>query len=67
MPCYMYQEQDAMMGLLFLSPKWDALHHDLPTGCHDYDDVTYALMEIKLRVTLEEFSELKYDAWHENL
>ena len=63
----MYHEQDVMMDLLFPSPKWDALHHDLPAGCHDYDDATYALMGKKLRVTLEEFLGLKYDAWHENL
>ena len=67
MPYYMYEEQNVMIDLLFSSLKWDALRHDLPAGCHDYDNATYALMGRKLRITLEEFSGLKYNVWHDNL
>ena len=62
MLCYMYHEQDFMMNLLFPSTKWDSLHHDLPAGCHNYDNAIYALMGWKWRVTLEEFLGLEHDA-----
>ena len=63
----MYHLQNAMIGLLFPSPKWDALYHDLSPGCHDYVNTTYALMGRKLRVTLKKkLVGLKYDAWYDN-
>ena len=45
----MYHELDVMIGLPFPSAKRDVLHHDLPVGLHDYDD-----MGRKLKVILAE-------------